>query len=68
MSDGCGNCRFARYSEGARDLQCRRHAPHSRLLLNVEAAPEASDGFFLPTYWPAVLEDEWCGEWEARRG
>ena len=61
--DRCENCEFSggRYSAPDRDvaaetLKCRRRAPI------------ATGGMMAPTMtiWPAVVADDWCGEFVAR--
>ena len=68
----CGNCRYqirSKLRETTSDLnvltrsfetreilhfQCRRHAPRPSANENIE------------TFWPAVNDDDWCGEWVQR--
>lgn len=55
ISAACENCRFAEWPTGEPNVvECHRRAPQ----VFFDAAP----------MWPKVDRDDWCGEWEARRG
>lgn len=71
--DRCETCRFAHASQQdyvpqhgnpsgqsvrLTRLECRRRAP---------VCAVASEGDFIPgdTFWPAIVPDHWCGEWQA---
>lgn len=55
VGESCATCRFAR--ETGAGLECRRRPP-----VIIPGLPEQNTaGFF-----PGVLSNEWCGEWEGR--
>ena len=45
----CSSCRFYYSNES----QCRRYAP-----------PAANHASEVKAFWPAVSEDDWCGEFQ----
>lgn len=61
MSQGCGTCRFSR--EGPCDLECHRHAPQPRSEWVPDGKAEIGQEV---TIWPAVDDDDWCGEWQSK--
>lgn len=72
MSESCENCRFWEEwqeadAENNRAMGiCRRHAPRPRpfcLDNSGNSFPEYTD----KTEWPNTFEDNWCGEWQAKR-
>lgn len=59
----CENCRYSRPMAGViTALRCARHAPQISEAVTVEA--------FTARWgcWPAVLPENWCGEWCAKEG
>lgn len=60
----CENCRYSRPMAGVNitALRCARHAPQISEAVTV-AAFTARWGC-----WPAVLPENWCGEWCAKEG
>jgi hypothetical protein len=60
--DNCAACAFAEPGRGGRGRECRRHAP--------TAVAAIIDGQRMTSrkVWPKVEDDDWCGDFEARRG
>lgn len=76
MSDEkCGACRFwmrwgdecqPRQSDAPRKGSCHRGLRHVQTMLADEGPPnEQEDGFMW--VWPTHRDDDWCGEWQAKR-
>lgn len=67
--DTCGGCRhFKRYvaPPGNTFGECRHHSP-----VVIDASyrhPEAGFQYESRTAWPEVNSDDWCGDFEAKRG
>lgn len=59
--DNCAACRFSEPGTPA-SRECRRHAP--------VAVPAVIDGrkMVARKVWPKVADEDWCGDFEARRG
>lgn len=53
-AEKCGSCFYsvAAYSGG----ECHRNPPESLVVRTIE-------GKKIKTIWPAVQENDWCGEW-----
>lgn len=67
MVEQCVNCRFWRRPPepqkamlGANVGACRRYAPRPKLDTN----PKGQSFGLAEVFWPAMLTDEWCGEWQ----
>lgn len=62
-TERCETCRFlGPPTEPTVPGHCRRHAPHP-VVLRREDVPDLDPDTLWP-WWPAVLEDDWCGEWQ----
>lgn len=67
----CATCRFSE-RDWREDLLCRRRAP-SRTGWTDQAMRDGMPQVGvvqggISSGWPTVLENDWCGEWEAREG
>lgn len=60
--DNCAGCAFAELGPGGMNRECRRHAP--------TAVAAIIDGQKMTSrkVWPKVKDEDWCGDFEARRG
>jgi len=72
MEECCGNCHFSNRLQALQPLiRCRRRAPvvlsfgviprQNSVTKQVEPYP------FADTYFPTLMDTEWCGEWTRRR-
>lgn len=69
--DTCASCRFWKYQEGIGDGYgaCRRHAP--KLIDLSVTRPHQVELGRQPAYesaWPMMAGEQWCGDYEAKRG
>jgi len=57
----CANCFFWFYGATGTPKygECRRNAPIPLLY-----SPEEREVLKTLVFWPAVVEDDWCGEWK----
>lgn len=64
MNERCDQCRFSRKAEhpAPEVLECRRHAPSPSVLEQAIPGEEHLDRF---SYWPLVVNNDWCGEFQA---
>lgn len=63
--DTCASCRF----HNAPTKECRRRAPvHADRSYVNQNQPEAGRIAEYLSEWPTVGPDDWCGEFQARRG
>lgn len=59
----CGSCRFFR------SMECHRNPPMGHAFIVPQQNPLTGAQHFAPqtvAYWPAIKQNQWCGEWEAR--
>jgi hypothetical protein len=60
QAEQCSLCRFAIARDEDLDMfKCRRHAPRPH-------PKRESEHIETEWEWPLVLDDEWCGEFEAK--
>jgi hypothetical protein len=61
MTNDCQTCRFyePQVDDDGETGQCRRYAPKPLVSRGVDGFTEQAEA-----YWPIVLCDEWCGEWQ----
>lgn len=64
----CETCQFMEREKG--DTFCHRSPPTPQALVHIEKGPMGVRPVVLGTFasFPPVTVDQWCGEWQQRRG
>ena len=64
MDKQCGSCLFyaPHHRESIKEEMgfCHRYAPRPLVILNTGSGETPT----LDAWWPEVLVEEWCGEWQ----
>lgn len=71
MAENCGNCRYQYALQMGAPMPglspvtvtvCRRNPPYASLI------PQNIGGPVTVTYWAAVTDSDWCGQWKPSEG